>query len=146
MSWRDLEEGNPELAAFGLARLQRRPAYMATLRPDGSPRLHPMTPILAPGRLFVFMEPTSPKGRDLERDGRCTIHCTVTDTSGASGEFYVSGVGRRVTDAESRAVATQAAPYNPADRYILFEFAVTQAGASEYGADGPRHMRWKRAA
>ncbi|MGH2405330.1 MAG: pyridoxamine 5'-phosphate oxidase family protein, partial [bacterium] len=49
-------------------------AYLATLRGDGAPRVHPVTPIVGEGRLFLFMEPTSPKGHDLRRDGRYALH------------------------------------------------------------------------
>jgi hypothetical protein len=49
-------------------------AYIATVRPDGAPRLHPFCPILAGGRLFAAVPPSSPKGRDLRRDPRCVIH------------------------------------------------------------------------
>jgi hypothetical protein len=47
----------------------RPPAYLATVRSDGRPRFHPVTPIIADNALFVFMEPTSPKGRDLRERG-----------------------------------------------------------------------------
>ncbi|MFZ6004702.1 MAG: hypothetical protein ACOYXM_12320 [Actinomycetota bacterium] len=49
-------------------------SYLATVRPDGSPRLHPFCPIIAGGRLFAAIPPTSPKGHDLRRDGRCAVH------------------------------------------------------------------------
>src|SRR6266511_1243674 len=49
-------------------------AYIATVRRDGGPRLHPFCPILAGGRLFVAIPRSSPKGRDLRRDPRCVIH------------------------------------------------------------------------
>ncbi len=58
---------------FGAERLNGKVAYLATVRKDGSPRVHPMTPIIGQGHLFVFMEPTSPKGHDLQRDGRYAI-------------------------------------------------------------------------
>ena len=70
MSWGDLQARNPELAAFGAERFSSGVAYLATVRKDNSPRVHPVTPIIGEGRLFVFMEPTSPKGHDLRRDGR----------------------------------------------------------------------------
>ena len=41
------------------------------------PRVHPVTPIVGSGKLFVFMEPTSPKGKDLMRDGRYALHCGI---------------------------------------------------------------------
>ncbi len=49
-------------------------SYLATVRRDASPRLHPFCPILAGGRLFAAIPPSSPKGWDLRRDGRCVIH------------------------------------------------------------------------
>jgi hypothetical protein len=57
MSWRDLETKNPELAACGLLRLSGLVAYLAAVRKDGSPRVHPMTPIIGDGCFFEFMEP-----------------------------------------------------------------------------------------
>ena len=49
-------------------------SYLATVRQDASPRLHPFCPILAGGRLFAAIPRSSPKGWDLRRDGRCVIH------------------------------------------------------------------------
>lgn len=36
MSWKDLENAAPDLAAFGLKRLEVGVAYLATLRQDGA--------------------------------------------------------------------------------------------------------------
>lgn len=145
MSWRLLEEQQPALAAFGAERLNGKVAYLATTRKDGSPRVHPMTPIIGQGHLFVFMEPTSPKGHDLQRDGRYAIHCAVNDTSGASGEFTVTGQARLVTDAEQRALAVKLASYAAQDRYILFEFEVESAASTLYPGDQPVRRFWKTA-
>jgi hypothetical protein len=49
-----------------------------------------VTPIIGE-QLFLFMEPTSPKGQDLQRDPRDTLPCAVEDSSGGEGEFYVRG-------------------------------------------------------
>lgn len=49
-------------------------AFLASIRPDGSPRLHPFCPVLAAGRLFAAIPLSSPKGADLRRDPRCAIH------------------------------------------------------------------------
>src|SRR5512137_2205399 len=102
MTWKVVEEQQPELAAFGAERLNGRVAYLATVRKDGSPRVHPMTPIIGQGQLFVFMEPTSPKGHDLQRDARYAIHCAVSDTSGVSGEFGVTGRAQVINNPELR--------------------------------------------
>ena len=144
MSWKSLAEQQPELAAFGRERLNGRVAYLATVRKDGSPRLHPMTPIIGQGHLFVFMEPTSPKGHDLQRDGRYAIHCSVSDTSGTSGEFVVTGRAHLVDDPEKRPLAVSLAPYVPAERYILFEFDVESAASAIYPEDRPVRQFWKR--
>jgi len=104
MSWKYLAGQQPELAAFGVERLNGRVAYLATVRKDGSPRLHPMTPIFGQGHLLVFMEPTSSKGHDLQRDGRYAIHCSVSDTS---GEFIMSLLNKNLG---SRYLAKQQQP------------------------------------
>lgn len=146
MSWKSLEDQQPELAAFGAERLNGNVAYLATIRKDGSPRVHPMTPIIGQGHLFVFMEPTSPKGRDLQRDGRYAIHCSVNDTSGASGEFILTGQAHMIDNQELRALAVELASYAPADRYILFEFDVETAASTVYPGDQPVRQYWKREA
>lgn len=144
MSWKSLEDEQPELAGFGAERMHGKVAYLATIRKDGSPRVHPMTPIIARGHLFVFMEPTSPKGHDLERDPRYAIHCSVTDSTGQSGEFIVTGRAHRIEDPELRALATRSATYTPADRYVLFEFDVETASSTVYPEHGPVRRFWKR--
>ena len=144
-SWGKFEQEAPELARFGKERLTAAPAYLATVRKMGDPRVHPVTPIIGEGRFFLFMEPTSPKGRDLERDSRYAMHCSVSDNEGGQGEFFVSGRGKLVEDAESRAVATKASKYAPRDRYILFELSVESAFSTVYEGedDGPVRNRWK---
>ena len=144
MSWKFLEDQQPELAAFGVERLNGKVAYLGTIRKDGSPRVHPMTPIIGEGHLFVFMEPTSPKGHDLQRDRRYTVHCSVSDTSGTSGEFIVAGQAQLINDPEARALAVRLASYTPADRYILFEFDIESAASTIYPGDQPIRQKWKR--
>jgi hypothetical protein len=90
------------------------------------------------------MEPTSPKGHDLQRDGRFAIHCAVSDNSGASGEFNITGRAHLVDNAELRALAIRLASYAPADRYILFEFEVESAASTIYPEDRLVRRSWKR--
>src|SRR5512142_2361985 len=125
-SWAEFAEQAPELAAFGAARFQSGVAYLGTLRADGSPRVHPVTPI--PGeQLFLFMEPTSPKGKDLQRDGRYSLHCSVENMSGGGGEFYVSGRATLSDDPVLREQAARAAPYTPQETYLLFVLSIEAA-------------------
>ena len=145
MSWKTFEDQAPDLAQFGVARLNGRVAYLATVRQDGSPRVHPVTPIIGQGRLFLFMEPTSPKGHDLRRDGRYALHCAVGDNSGAGGEFSVTGRAQVVDNAATRALAAQLASYTPADRYILFELTVDSAASTVYSGEQTLRRRWQGA-
>ena len=145
MSWKNFAAGAPELAEFGEQRFASEVAYLATTRKDGSPRVHPVTPIIGDGHLFVFMEPTSPKGWDLKRDGRYAMHSSVEDSGGGGGEFSISGTARLVTDTDTRSLAVKSASYQPADRYILFELSVLTAFATIYAEDGePVRSRWKQ--
>ena len=141
-SWLQFEQQAPELAAFGRARFGGGVAYLGTVRGDGGPRVHPVTPIIGE-QLFLFMEPTSPKGQDLRRDGRYTLHCTVEDMGGGGGEFYVRGRAALSDDPDLRRQATAAASYEAAERYILFVLSVEFAFMNRYEADGAVSQRWK---
>ena len=144
MSWNTLETADPELAAFGAARFASSGvAYLATVRGDGAPRVYPVTPIIVEGRLFLFMEPTSPKGHDLQRDGRYAMHCSVENSGGGGGEFFIAGRARLVEDPGLRQIATNASSYTPADRYILFELSLEQASSTIYDGGSPVRKRWR---
>ena len=142
-SWGGFQDAVPELAAFGVERLNMRPAYLATVRGSGVPRVHPVTPIVGGGHLFLFMEPTSPKAADLRARPSYALHSGVPDMHGTGGEFYVSGSADLVEAADLRAEAIAAATYEPADRYILFELAVHEARCNGYGDVAlPATQRW----
>jgi hypothetical protein len=59
-TWQEFAVAAPDLAAFGYQRLVRIVAYLATIRADGAPRVHPLVPHIGQGRLFVYIDPTSP--------------------------------------------------------------------------------------
>lgn len=144
-SWKDFAQQAPDLAAFGTARFQSGVAYLGTLRAHGGPRVHPVTPIIGE-QLFLFMEPTSPKGKDLLRDARYTLHCTVADANGGEGEFYVRGRAILADDPLLRKAAVQAAAYQPQDRYILFLLTVEFAFMNCYVDGQPTPRRWAASA
>src|SRR5687767_6093784 len=96
--WGDFAAAEPELAAFVWERLRTAPAYLATVRADGAPRVHPVTPIATADGLYVFMEPTSPKGTDLRERGWFALHNAVPDNAGTGGEASLRGTGRAVDD------------------------------------------------
>jgi len=145
-TWQEFAAAAPDLAAFGVQRLVGRVAYLATIRADGAPRVHPLTPHIGEGHLFVYMEPTSPKGHDLRHDGRYALHCSVEDRSGGEGEFSIRGQAEVIDDPTMRAVLFEAARAdgsNPQDRYVVFELSIGSASSTIYEGGQPMRKRWK---
>jgi hypothetical protein len=143
-TWATFVGAEPELAAFVAERLQAAPSYLATVRADGAPRVHPVTPIVTVDGLYLFMEPTSPKGADLRDRGWFALHNGVPDNAGTGGEASVSGTGHPVDDAAVRAPVVAAASYDPADRYVLFELRPTEVRCNGYGdVTLPDRRRWR---
>ncbi|MCC6802568.1 MAG: pyridoxamine 5'-phosphate oxidase [Anaerolineae bacterium] len=144
MSWQNLVDGNPELAAYGAARFDDHVAYLATTRPDGSPTVHPVSPILRENRLFVFMYPTSPKAHDLQRGSRYALHCAVEDRSGGAGEFYIRGSAQQNLNTDDWELVRPEHPDEFNTKYILFELAVEQAFSLIYDGNEILQSRWRQ--
>lgn len=141
----------PGVAGHVRTRLHGRVSYLATVRADGRPRVHPVTPGVGDGfpegtELFVFMEPDSPKGRDLQRGSAFALHAGVEDTSGGGGETLVTGAALLVDDPAIRARAVEACPYEPADRYVLYLLRIDEVQARRPDDAGGTVMhRWRAA-
>jgi hypothetical protein len=102
-----------------------------------------VTPIFTETGLFLYMEPTSPKGGDLRERGWFALHSGVPDNAGTGGEFCVSGVGRADEDPGMWSQVAEAASYTPIDRYVLFEFLVSEARCHGYGdVPLPSTQKW----
>ncbi len=140
ISWGEFEQADSTLASFGWERLNNRVAYLATVRADGSPRVHPVSARIRDEVLFVRMDPASPKAKDLHRNGRYALHSQVLDTSGTGGEFAVSGRARLVNDLLLLKILTQGLP-DP-DRYIVFELQVSNAISTVYEEGRAVRRRW----
>jgi Pyridoxamine 5'-phosphate oxidase len=145
MSWQALANEAPELAAVGAERLHDQVAYLATLKSDGSPRLHPVRPVVTVGRLFVFMEATSPKVQDLDRDPRFALHDTATsDSPWDLREFVVEGTATRIDDPDDRITANDGSAFPRDERFLLYELAIRSALSTTYGPEGrPQRQRWR---
>ena len=91
-TWADFQRAAPQLTTKGRELLyQYGPplGYLATVRADGGPRLHPFCPIIAEGGLWAYILRHSPKGADLRRDPRFALHAlSPTDVD---DEFFVRG-------------------------------------------------------
>lgn len=106
VTWAAFEAAAPELAAHGRRLLYQFDVglgFLATVRRDGGPRLHPMCPILCDGALYAFIVTMSYKRGDLLRDGRYAMHTFPSpppeppSTTGDE-EFYIDGRASRVDD------------------------------------------------
>lgn len=124
-TWAEFAAAAPEIAALGLKQFEKfHIAYLATVRKDGSPRVHPVSPIIADGRLFVATAPTSPKRIDQIRDGRYVIHALPGKND---AEFLIRGRARRVTDDDTRAAVTEAAEHTVRGLDWIFEYDIGEA-------------------
>jgi hypothetical protein len=147
--WRDMAAAAPEIAAAGrelIYQFGTGLGYLATLRPDGAPRLHPVCPVVAEGGLYVFVGNHSPKLGDLRRDGRFSLHtfpCVDVDD-----EFMVSGTA---VDAEAMGVrdavyAAYIATGATTSNDTLFELLIDRALHAKYEGRPswpPDYRRWR---
>ena len=141
--WGQLEREDVKLAAFGQERLDGKVAYLATIRRDGRPRAHPVTPVIGDGRMFIFLEPSSPRTRDLTENTDFCLHCAMSDSSGSSGEFQITGIAVMREDSDVRALAESVCNFRPSVRSILFELYITEALSTEYPGGQPKRRRWQ---
>jgi Pyridoxamine 5'-phosphate oxidase len=135
-SWSEFAAAEPTLAAAIRALLQQYGpgmAYLATVRPDGGPRVHPVSPVITSGGLFCFVV-DSPKRRDLERDGRYALHSYPPEES--DDEAYVAGRAVPVTDPAIIARLADALRASSEVDWRLFEFTVESAMLRRHGPTG----------
>lgn len=150
--WCELEASHPELANAGRALIYQFKVglgYLATLRKDGAPRVHPVCPVIAAGGLYVFIGNHSPKVHDLLRDGRYALH--TFSNPDVDDEFYVAGVGMRVDDAAVRKIVydTYTATGAFTSNDTLFELLLERALHAKYASRPswpPTYTRWNASA
>jgi hypothetical protein len=135
VTWLEFALAAPELAEAGrdqLFQFKVGLAFLATVRGDGAPRLHPVCPVLSGDRLFVLITTESPKRQDLLRDGRYALQAFPQPKPG-SDEFYVSGRAVRVEDDAARAAVLRDARHMADPSEDVFELLV----------DRVMHTRWE---
>jgi len=134
--WATLAADAPDLAETGRALLQQFGgvglAFLATVRYDGAPRLHPVCPVLTAERLHVLITPDSPKRGDLERDGRYALQ-TFPQPKAGSDEFYVTGRAVLVADPAERDAVFRSARHMWDPSEIVFELWLERV----------QHTRWE---
>ena len=135
VTWKEFAAAEPDLAEAGrslLFQFKVGLAFLATVRRDGAPRLHPVCPVLSDDRLFVLITPTSPKRHDLRRDGRYALQ-TFPQPKPGSDEFSIAGKAVGVDDPAVRAAILRDAKHMADASEIAFELWI----------DHVMHTRWE---
>jgi phosphinothricin acetyltransferase len=105
-TWGEFAAAEPELAGAGEELFRAFTlGYLATVRPDGSPRVHPVTVTLHGGGLYISTVRGTRKAYDLRRDGRFALHAfprLPNDSGWQNDEFMVGGRAEEVVDAAER--------------------------------------------
>ena len=152
-SWDEFEQRQPGLATAGHALFYQFGvglAFLATVRRDGGPRVHPMCPLIHGGGLFAFIVP-GPKQADLRRDGRYALHSFPCEDN--EDAFYCTGRAIVVDDPVVRQVLADlfvterdAGVPVPAADHELFRFAIQTClltRTTGHGDFGPQHTTWQ---
>jgi hypothetical protein len=149
--WNEFSISSPALAEIGeglLFQFGVGLAFLATIRKDGSPRLHPVCPVLSNQHLYVLIIPDSPKRWDLRRDGRYALQ-SFPQARPDSDEFYLSGKARLIEDLETFETVINDARHHASRDEILFELFVDRAMHTRWEGFGtpdlrPVHTSWSR--
>lgn len=147
--WSDLERERPELAKAGADLIYQYGVglgYLATVRSDGAPRLHPVCPTLAAGGLYLLIGNHSPKLGDLRRDGRYALH--AFPVQGSDDEFCVSGRAVPEPDPEVRRSVHEVYTATGAKSIddTLFECLIDRALHAKYTVPWswpPTYAKWR---
>ena len=154
VSWSDFAAAEPSLAAGIRALLQQYGpgmAYLATVRADGGPRVHPVSPVITDEGLYCFVV-DSPKRRDLERDGRYALHSYPPEEN--DDEAVLTGRAHRVRDPLVIARLGGALRASPDVDWRLYELSIETATLRRHGPGGalplsaspsvpPRAQSWR---
>ena len=141
-TWAEFERADAQLAAFGRERLDGSVCFHATLRRDGSPRVHPVEPWVAAGLLMVRFRRKSPKVREVGRDARYALHSPMDNPDGVGGEFLVHGWMEQTSPDHPATIEIVRATRTPLAFYSL---SVEEAVGTTYeGTDrDPVYRRWR---
>jgi hypothetical protein len=132
ITWTEMERRQPALAAAGRSMFYQHGialGFLATVRKDGGPRVHPVCPVLSPAGLHVLILP-GPKRGDLRRDGRYSLHTETFAPPCEDDGFAVSGRATEVADQATRGIvrdqvlADFGALWPDFDELTLFELSV----------------------
>lgn len=142
IDWAQLKQTAPELAEAANARVDGKITFLATLRKDGSPRLHPVRPFVCDEDLILFSSGGSPKTADMQRDPRIVLHPNFDASDKTGGELLLSGCATELGNAEQRARIGEVSPF-PVDQGVVFALRFHRIVGLMTGKDGTvLRVRW----
>jgi hypothetical protein len=106
ITWTEFERLQPALADAGRRQLYQIGiglAFLATIRPNGAPRVHPVCPVISAAGLHVIIV-AGPKQEDLRRDGRYALHSETCPPPRQDDGFAIGGRARQLADPEAARV------------------------------------------
>jgi hypothetical protein len=101
--WTQFVEEQPRLGSIARRLLYQHGlglGFLATVRADGGPRVHPICPILA-GNLYAFVVP-GPKLTDLRRDPRYALCSETCAPPRHDDNAYITGTVEEILDPDLR--------------------------------------------
>jgi hypothetical protein len=101
ITWTEFQRQQPALAEAGRAQFYQHGlglGFLATVRQDGGPRVHPVCPVISTAGLHVLILP-GPKRGDLRRDSRYSLHSEMVPPPRQDDGFAVSGTAAEIRDA-----------------------------------------------
>ena len=146
MSWQDLEDASPRIAARGRELVMRGGTgrgMLASVTATGLPRLHPVSVVIDGRAAARVQHRCSPRTRALLEDGRYAFHAHLDPAH--PDELLLRGHAIAVTDATVRGRALAVWPFDASEGYTLFELSVEHAllGERETADDWPpRYTTW----
>ena len=145
ITWTEFSRQQPALADAGRRQFYQFGsglAFLATVRPDGAPRVHPVCPVISDAGLHLLIV-AGPKRQDLRQDGRYALHSEICPPPRQDDGFALAWPAREVTDAvlrrtvRARVLAERDGTVWPSfDEDVIFELGIERALLTLTKAEG----------
>src|SRR5690349_8229617 len=145
ITWTEFRTQQPALADAGRRQFYHFGiglAFLATVRTDGAPRVHPVCPVISDTGLHLFIV-AGPKQQDLRRDGRYALHSETCPPPRQNDGFALAGRASEVTElALQEAVRSQVLAERDGKVWpsfgedVIFELGIERALLTLTQADG----------
>jgi hypothetical protein len=145
ITWTEFERHQPALADAGRRQFYQFGiglAFLATIRPDAGPRVHPVCPVVSPAGLHLIIK-AGPKQQDLRRDGRYALHSETCPPPRHDDGFAIIGRAREVTGSQTAGVRQQVLAERDGqvwpgfDEEAIFELGIERCLLTLTQASGP---------